>query len=226
MSDIIREVDEELRHERMMKLWERYGVYVVAAALVLVLAVGGWRAWEWYTAREAARSGAQFEAAIRLANEGKTAEAQSALDALADEGTRGYRILARFRAAAETAKTDKSAGVKAYDALAADSSIEQPLRDIARLQAGLLVVDTASPAEVSERMAPLLQPASPFRHSARELVGLAQYRAGDRTAAAKTFAELLADQELPPAMRTRAQIMSALLAGETGAAAAAGAATQ
>ena len=25
MSDIIREVDEELRHERYMKLWERYG---------------------------------------------------------------------------------------------------------------------------------------------------------------------------------------------------------
>ena len=55
MSDIIREVDEELRRERMMKLWERYGIYVVAVAVLVVVAVGGWRVWEWYSTREAGK---------------------------------------------------------------------------------------------------------------------------------------------------------------------------
>jgi hypothetical protein len=47
MSDIIREVDEELRHERYMRLRDRYGLYLIAAALIVVVGVGGWRAYEW-----------------------------------------------------------------------------------------------------------------------------------------------------------------------------------
>ena len=66
MSDIIREVDEELRRERYMKLWERFGIYVVGAAILLVAAVAAWRGWEWYQARESLKSSAQYEEALRL----------------------------------------------------------------------------------------------------------------------------------------------------------------
>jgi hypothetical protein len=219
MSDIIREVDEELRRERMMKLWDRYGIYVVAVAALVVAAVGGWRVYEWYSAREAAKSSVQFEAAIKMANEGRRFEAEAAFNQLAKDGTSGYRTLARFRAAAEAAKSDRQAGVAAYDALAADTSLESIFREFARVQSGLLLVDSASVQEITSRMEPLMVPASPFRNSARELIGLAHYRAGERAAAAKLFAEIVADPEAPPSMRNRAQVMSALLAGELGIAA-------
>jgi hypothetical protein len=216
MSDIIREVDEELRRERMMKLWDRYGIYVVAAATLLVLAVGGWRVWEWYSAREAARASVQFESAIALGNEGKRVEAESALNALAKDGTFGYRLLARFRAASEAAKANRENGVTAYDALAADTSLEDVFRDFARVQAALLLVDSASVAEIKTRMEPLITPSSAFRNSARELIGLAHYRVGEREAAAKQFAAIVADPDAPPSMRNRAQVLAALLAGEMG----------
>jgi hypothetical protein len=219
MSDIIREVDEELRRERMMKLWERYGIYAVAVAVLVVLAVGGWRVWEWYSLREAAKSSVQFESAIALGNEGRRPEAEAALNALAKDGTSGYRLLARFRAAAETTKSNRQGGVAAYDALAADTSLESVFRDFARVQAALLLVDSASVAEITSRMEPLLVPSSAFRNSARELIGLAHYRAGERAAAAKRFAEIVTDPDSPPSMRNRAQVMGALLAGEMGVAA-------
>lgn len=215
MSDIIREVDEELRQERYKKLWDRYGIYVVGAALFIVFGVAGWRGWEWYAAREAAKSGSRFEAAMQLAEGGKQAEAQAAFDALAKDGTASYRMLARFRAATELAKSDPKAGVAAFDALAADATLEQPFRNIARLRAGYLLVDTASVAEMTERMQPLQVPSASFRHSANELVALAHYRAGDKEAAAKIFASLLGDPEIPPSMRNRVQVLNALLAGET-----------
>src|SRR5262245_15715685 len=173
MSDIIREVDEELRRERMMKLWDRYGIYVVAAAALVVAAVGGWRVYEWYSAREAAKASVQFEAAIKLVNEGRRFEAEAAFNQLAKDGTSGYRLLARFRAAAEAAKSDRQAGVAAYDALSADTSLDQVFREFARVQAGLLLVDTAGVQEITSRMEPLMVPTSPFRNSARELIGLA-----------------------------------------------------
>ena len=226
MSDIIREVNEELRRERIEKLWQRYGGYVVGAAILIVLVVAGWRGWEWYTAREAAKSGARFEAALQLVNEGKRFEAEAAFNAIAADGTSSYRLLARFRAAAEAAKTDPAAGVVAYDALAADGSIEAILRDLARLQAGRILVDSAPVAEIADRMEPLLAAQSPFRHSAREILGLARYRAGEREAAQKIFAEILTDPETPPAMRTRAEMLRVLVSNSGGGIPASAPATQ
>lgn len=216
MSDIIREVNEELRRERFMKLWQRYGIYLVGAAFLVVLVVGGWRGWEWYAARQAAESGARFEAAMQLANDGRRFEAEAAFNSLAAEGTAGYRLLARFRAAAEEGKSDRAAGAEAYDAIAADATVSSALRDLARLQAGILLVDSAPVDEIISRMEPLTAETSPFRNSARELIGLAHYRAGERAAAAKIFSELLTDPQLPPSMRSRIQVVNALLAGEAG----------
>ena len=119
MSDIFHEVDEEVRREKLKQLWERHGNLIVAFALLIVLAVGGWRGYEWWEAKKAAESGAAFEAAVTLAESGKQAEAQEAFAKLAKDGSSGYRVLARFREAAELAKTDPAAAVKVYDALAA-----------------------------------------------------------------------------------------------------------
>jgi hypothetical protein len=221
MSDIIREVDEEIRRERYMKLWDRFGLYVVAAALIVVIGLSGWRGWEWYSARQAAESGARFEAAMQLAAKGDRAGAEAAFNELAGDATAGYRVLARFRAAAETARTDPKAGVEAFDAIAADSSLEALMRDMARLHAGYLLVDTASVAELNSRMEPLIGPTAPFRHSASEVMGLAHYRAGEYESAAKMFSSLLTDPETPPSLRQRAQVMNALLSGATGGAPAA-----
>lgn len=213
MSDILREVDEELRHERYRKLWDRYGLYVVAAAVLLVLAVAGWRGWEWYAARQAAEASARFETAMQLSRDGKPAEAEKAFEEIANDSAGGYRTLARFRAAAEAGKADAKAGVAAFDAIAADTSLEGPMRDIARLQAAYLLVDTGSVAEIRSRMDPLAVPGGAFRHSANEVIGLAHYRAGEYEQAAKVFAAIVSDPETPPALRQRAQVMNALVAG-------------
>jgi hypothetical protein len=216
MSDIIREVDEELRHERYKKLWDRYGIFVVGAALVLVLGVAGWRGYEWFQAREAAKASARFEAALQLATEGKRFESEAAFNAIAKDGTYGYRVLARFRAAAEAGRTDVKAGIAAFDAIAADTTIEPALRDLARVHSGYLLVDTATVPDLTERLKTLMEPSSPFRHSANEILALAHYRAGELDAAQKMFGALISDAEAPPSMRQRMQVMYALVAGQTG----------
>ena len=211
MSDILREVDEELRRERYQKLWERYGIYVVGAAIALVLAVAGWRGWEWYVAREAAKAGARFETALELDAAGKQSEAEEILTALAKDAPSGYRTLARFRIAAELSKRDRPAGAGAYDALADDTSVEASFRDLARVRAALALVDTASASEIARRLDPLIAGNSAFKASAREILALARFRAGERDAARRLFVEIVADPETPPSLRSRAQLMLALL---------------
>src|ERR1700761_2217335 len=107
VADIFQEVDEEVRREQLQKLWQRYGNFIIAACVLIVLAVGAWRGYEWWQAKKAAESRAAFENAVTLAEAGKHQEAEAAFAKIAANGTAGYRVLARLREAAELAQTDR-----------------------------------------------------------------------------------------------------------------------
>ncbi len=214
VSDIFHEVDEEVRREQLKKLWDRYSIYIVALAVVIVAAVGGWRAYEWYEAKKAAEAGAAFEAAIALAEQGKNAEAEAAFAKIAADGTSGYRTLARLRAAAALAQTDVKAAIKAYDDLTVDPVLDPALQDLAAVRAGLLAVDTAPFDEMRRRLTPMAEPGRPFRHTARELLALSAWHAADAASARRYIDMIAADAETPQGTRARVDVLSALLAGE------------
>ena len=210
MSDIFHEVDEEVRREKLRQLWERHGNLIVAFALLVVLAGGGWRGYDWWETQKAAESGAAFEAAVTLAESGKQAEAQEAFAKLAKDGSSGYRVLARFREAAELAKSDGAAAVKAYDALAADSGLGRAMQDLAGIRAGLILVDSAPLAELSPRLEPLTAADRPFRHSARELLAIGAWRLGDTAVAKRWFDLIASDIETPAGTRQRMDVLMTL----------------
>ncbi len=158
MSDIFREVDEDVRRERLQQLWERHSNLIVAAALLVVLAVGGWRGYEYWENQKAAESGTAFEAAVTLAEAGKQAEAR-----------------------AEFGKVD---------------------------------VDTAPLAELTAKLEPLTAAGRPFRHSARELLALAAWRANDSAAAKRWFDLIATDAETPASMRQRIDVLMTLSGGK------------
>jgi hypothetical protein len=210
LSDIFNEVDEEVRREKLQQLWERHSNLLIALALLVVLAVGGWRGYDWWASQKAAESGAAFEAATALSDSDKSAEAQAAFAKIATDGSSGYRTLARFREAAALAKSDPAAAVKAYDALAADSGLGRALQDLAAVRAGFILVDTAPLADLSGRLEPLTAPDRPFRHIARELLALAAWRAGDSAAAQRWFDLIATDPETPSGTRQRIEVLMTL----------------
>ena len=212
MADIFQEVDEEVRREQLKKLWERYQNYVIAVAVVILLAVGGWRAYDYWETKKAAEAGAAFENAIELSEQGKHAEAEAAFSRLAADSTTTYQALAPVRAAAELAQTDPKGAIAVYDKIAADSAMPSVLRDLAQLHAGALLIDNGSFAQVQARLDPLTGTDHLFRHTARELLAFAAWRAGD-TATAKRYIEMVTgDPETPADERSRVQMLDALMA--------------
>ena len=212
MADIFNEVDEEVRRERLQKLWERYGIYVIALAILIVAGMAAWRGYVWWDGKKAAAAGAAFESALTLSEEGKHAEADAAFAKIAAEAPAGYRLLARFRAAAEAAQTKPQDAVKAFDALATDSSIGPTLQDLAAVRASMLLVDSAPLAEMKRRLDPVAEPGHAFRHTARELLALSAWQHHDVAAARKYIDMITADAESPPGARARAEVLSALIA--------------
>ncbi len=212
-NEFIREVDEEYRRDRIAQFWKRYNGLVVGLAVLLVAAVGGWRYWQHVERGRAEAAATRFEDATRLGRDGKSDEAQKAFEALAKDAPDGYRLLARFRLAAEIGKANPEAGAKAYDALAADTTIEGVMQDLARLRAAMLRLDNADPSMVQPQLQSLAAPTNPWRHTARELLGLTNLRRGDYDAAGRWFDQIAADRETPQSLRQRLEIYAALVAG-------------
>ena len=212
MSDIFREVDEEVRREQLKKLWERYGALIIAAAVLFVVAIGGWRGYEWWQIKKAAEAGAAFEAAAQLAAEGKHQDAEAAFAKIAADGTASYRLLAKLREAAELAKRDPKTAIDAYKKLAADPSLGQTQQDFAAVRAGQLMVDQSGFDEIRALLEPATAADRPFRHTARALLALAAWRANDAAALRRWSDMALADTETPVSTRGQIEILLTLSA--------------
>jgi hypothetical protein len=214
LGDIFREIDEELRQEKFDKLWRRYGKFVIAAVVVLVLAVAGYKGWQQYQTSQRVEDGARFATAKALLQNGKTEDARALFAALGRESGTIYGDLSRFHSAALLAKTGDLAGaVEAYRKIAADSSISRPLRDLAVVLGALNSMNdpSADLAALSASLKPLSEAGNPWRYSALEIMALIAQKSGDTATARGYFQRLVDDPEAASGVRGRASQMLAIL---------------
>ena len=215
--EFFREVDEAVRQDRYRRLFDRYGLYALAGLVVLIAAVAGYNGWSYWQDRRAQESGSKFSQALALDGSGSSAEARETFANLAAQGPKGYAVLARLQLAAADAEAgDLDKAVAGYDALASDAGVDRILQGLAAVQAAGLRLETADYAEMQRRLDRLLE-GSPWRYSARELLGLSAYRLNNTSEAEKHFSALIGDQGTPANMRERADMMLALIAGDPGA---------
>ena len=217
MSDdsFIREVDEEMRQDRLKSIWNRFGNLLIGVAVLIVLATAGWRGWQYWQENRAAKSGDAFLAAVDASEKGNQDDSIARLQALEESGTGEYPVLARLRLAGEfeaRGETDRALGI--YEAVASNASVSEPLRSIALLRAGMVAVDRESYEQVRARLEPLAAAGNPYRHLAREALGLSAYKSGAMEEAYRWFNDIANDAGATSAIRGRVNVMLELLAGK------------
>jgi hypothetical protein len=213
VADIFKEVEEDLRREKFEQLWQRYGRWVIALAVVVVVGTAGSVAWQRYQQHREAQLAEQYGAAIALTDPttGDLAKADAVLANIADAGG-GYGALASLERAAVKAKAgDIDGATKIYDTLAADSGAPSALRDLAKLLKVMRLVDSGDPAALTTALAPLMAPENPWRFTATELTAILALRSGDQKHATELFTQLADDQAAPSSLRARAAEMAAAL---------------
>ncbi|SMD03252.1 tetratricopeptide repeat protein [Rhizobium sp. RU36D] len=207
-DSFIREVNEELRSDQLKSVWKRFGRLVIALAVLVVVGTVAHRGYVYWREDSASQSGDQFLAALKLSDEGKQDEAIAALAQLEKEGHGAYPVLARLRTAtAQAEKGETQAAIDGFTAVGADTKVPSVLRDVARMRAGWLLIDAGTYEQVSAQVEVLTVPASSLRHSAREALGLAAYKAGDMAKARGWFTQITEDAEAPRNVTNRAQMM-------------------
>lgn len=209
MSDIIREVDEELRRENWEILWKKYGKFGIAAAVAVVLVTAGVVGWRKYDLAQRTQAGNEFSTVIaEVENTKDAAPAADMLAAYIAEAPTGYGTLARLREAKLRADAgDRGAAIALYDQLAADSAVEPLFRDLAALYSVRMQIDGGDASALDARLAPLAADDAPWRYTARELQAVIALNKGDSAAAREIYAGLADDMNTPDSLRARATEM-------------------
>ncbi|KQV64570.1 tetratricopeptide repeat protein [Rhizobium sp. Root1220] len=207
-DSFIREVNEELRSDQMKGAWRRFGRYLIALAVLVVLGTVGYKVFEYWDDNQSSGTGDQFIAAMKLADANKSDEALAALDKLEKDGHGAYPILARMRAASVLAQKGDTAGaVAAFDVIGKDAAAPQAIRDAAKMRAGWLLIENGTYEQVSAQVEEMAVPTNAFRHSAREALGLAAYKAGNMAQARQWYQAIADDAQSPRNVANRAQMM-------------------
>jgi|TARA_A100000171_G_scaffold19229_1_gene17666 hypothetical protein len=208
MSDdsFLREVEEELRSDKLKAFWRRFAPFIIGGAVLIVLLVAANEVWKWYRTSTAANASDQYYAALDMAESGDVTGAQAAFAELEASGPDGYATLARFQEAALLAEEgDPQAALAAYDALAA-SLDQRRLRELAYVLGGYIAVDHLDVGAVEQRVGGLTGDESSMRNSAREALGLAHYKAGNIEEARANFEAMAADPNAGQDIQLRAFI--------------------
>jgi len=211
MTDFFREVDEDVRRDRIIRVWKEHQTLLIALAVLLIAGTAAWQAYQRYRAEAGEQANAKLTSALQLARDGKPAEAAAVLDTLGKSGPQGYSTLARLRAAGDLSANDPQAAIKAYETLANDHGVPAAFRNFSQLRAALLRVDGDDPADFEKRYAPYAAAGFPYHPEMRELLGLAAIKRQAYEAAGRWLDGIMTDPQAPAGVRTRAGALLGLV---------------
>jgi len=211
-DSFIREVNEELRSEQMKTIWKRFGPFIIGLAVLIVLGVAGSSAYQWWQASQSSASGDRFLSALQDADQKRKDEANKGLEGLTKDGFGSYPMLARVRLATLKAQNgDVASAITDLSTIAKDQSLPAAVRNTLRLRAAWLLVDTGNYEQVAAEVEELAVPSAAMRHSAREVLGLAAWKAGDYAKARDWYQLIVDDTEAPNGAVQRARTVLALI---------------
>ena len=200
-----REVDENLRRDNLRDAARAYGKWAIAGVVLLLLAIAAILFWRDHEAKQTGADGEALAQAIDDIGNGNTRPVPGELAKLQDAHADAIAVSARLtNAAYALQQNDRPKAIATYQAIAGDSGIAQPWRDLATIRQTALEFDSLAPQAVIDRLAPLATPASAWYGSAGEMTALALLKAGRKSEAARRFAAIAATKGVPDTIRGRA----------------------
>lgn len=204
---LLREVDEALRHDRLMEQWQQYRMPLLIAAIVFVVVSLGFTQWRNYREAKAGNAMEEFAAAQQLMKEEKFAPAAQAFSDIAQHSfTHELADLAHLwqaRALSEAKQTP--AAIQILQALVAQPQSKQRIwRDIACIR--LATLDAAQSSCLA------LNDGSPL-NGERSLLRAAQLWHDDHAEEARLLLQALLDNtQTPESVRENARRYLAVIA--------------
>lgn len=203
MSDaFIREVDEDLRQKMISELWRKYGKFVIGIAIGIVLIVAGRSLYNYFVENKYTEQADAYAAALSLSGP----EASKAFDPIIASDIDGYQIIGTFKKVElALAAEDKLAAVAALDQFIENSTADEIYKDMAKIQASIIELDSASVDKIRSRLSLILAGENQLQYLAGEIMAIAELKNGDFDAAKSRLEALAVNTDAPAAVKNRAE---------------------
>lgn len=207
MSDLLNEVNDDLRRQKLQDFWRDNGSWIIGGAVLAIIMTAGMTMWRGYQENVNER---QTGALISVLGTGKTED----LEKYAVETGGDHGMIARFMAAGlAVQRGDAPAAAKAYTDISRMRGIDGTFRDLARLMAAGQQLQTEDPAVLHKTLKDLSGKKDAWRYSAMEMDALVYSREGKMKEAAEVLSKITAAADAPDDVRTRAMTLRELYLG-------------
>ena len=204
MGDIFQEVDDDIRQARLLRLWARYGRYLIIILVGTVLATAGKVGWDEFQTRRMIAESARFSGALKLIESGQHDQAALFFNLLADESVTGYGQLAALRqAAALTEGGEPNEAIAVYDRLAGSANTDPIIAELASVLAAMRLLDQGLSQEAVTKLKQISDGRGPWKHLAKEVTALSIMQTGDIEKGRNLLESLANDPSVPAGIRSR-----------------------
>lgn len=203
MSDVMREIDDDMRQQRLREFWVENRAWIIGGIILAIVMTAGLSFWRQHTLNRNAQATYELFNAMDKGDE-------AALGTLA-AGKGPHGALAAFLAAGLHAqKGENEAAATLYDRIATTRGLDAVYRDLASLLSVSHRLDTGDAQKLHAALKPLTAQKNVWRFSALELQALLFAREGKMSDAVASLSTLIAATDAPAEVRARATTLRAL----------------
>lgn len=213
-DEFLEEVKKDIRQEKFLNLWKRYGKSAVGGVIGILMLTVGYNLWGHYEHNKRVAMAEKLMSAQDYVIQGNTDKALAFLDDLSASSYATYQSLALFQKAGILRKESKPLeAIAIYKELSENSKLESIWRDLASLLMAITSMDQPNikEEELINRLNALISDNNPWQYFAREIKGTLLYRKGEKDQAAELFARLIQDNQTPPGISMRAKLMAQIV---------------
>lgn len=215
-ESFFREVDESLRQQQAIDFWRNHGKTVIVAVVALLVGFGSMLLWQNHRRQQVETHAEQLTTVLDDLDAGKKVQ-PPVLAKIGDSHQEGYQIASRLLAAElALGRKDSKAAIAGFGAIATDTSVAQPYRDLALVRQTAIEFDQLPTATIVARMKPLAVPGGAWLGSGGEMLAAAYMRDGKPQLAGPVWGMIAKDDKIPPSLRSRASQMAAMLGTDAG----------
>ena len=205
-EEFIREVDEDVKEEKRMKLWKKLLPYIISLSLGIIFTTLGFVLWDDYTKKTKQQLGDDFTAAVELAKDEDIDAAIIALNRIVDKGSDGYVTMAKMKKASLLIEQGNlEDGLDIYLDLE-KNAVDQSFRDIATI---LYVINSIGISDVNSLLLKIepLENSLIWKSSALELKGYIYLQNNEKDKALEIFKSIDLMPNKPSSLGLRAKNM-------------------
>ena len=209
---LFQEINEELKNEKMLKFWKKYGVIAMIIVVVaLTCAVSYESLVAWHNKRAQAWANT-YSQAYNLQIQGDYDGSLAIFKDMAEKNDGIYRDLAKMQMVNILLTQNKiEEACTALQEYIDDEDSNQSLREAAVIKLVSYKLEKAPAEEINALLEPLLANNGKFVNTAKEMKAMLAIRENNITQAQEIYADILNAQNLPETLKVRTQNMLAAL---------------